>query len=374
MTFNILLITNIPTPYRQSFFNSLSRQLSDVSGTLNVCYMASSEPNRNWKVNCQSKNFEQFFVGSRLRYFFGSETYLSIIPFYRWFWLSPEVTILAGAWHYPANIMIVIAAKLMRKKVWFWCESNRYTDNSKNFFLVKTRNIFYRITERFLVPGKSSYDYIRNLNQNSKILFLPNTVEDVFFDKKIVELTPNFAINKFNFVTVCELVDRKGVMELIEDFDFLVEAGKIPETAVLNICGSGVLESQVKKFAVGRPWIKYHGFKSSNELIKIMMCCCGFILNTKLDPNPLVVNEACCLGLIPILSRRAGNAYEISRISTNFDFTYEFGELKKSLEAYLLTKPHDLESYSCKIKRFASELQPDMVAKDLINSIKMDGE
>ncbi len=370
MPFKLLFVTNIPTPYRQAFFNEISRFFRDKSEKVAVCYMANSEANREWKVDFQKSDFEQFFMDSRSRSFFGIETYISITPFFLWLRTSPENTILAGAWHYPANFLIVIAARILKRKVWFWCESNKYTDKSKSYFLVILRSIFYKINKNYLAPGHMSYNYIKNLNSNATILFLPNAVESIFFNKQITSFIPNFTYNKFNFVTISELVDRKGVLELIEDFDYLINTKKIPYCSVLHICGSGILEYQVRKVSAKRPWIKFHGFKSGIDLIKIMQNCCGFILNTKLDPNPLVVNEACCLGLIPLISRRAGNAYDVTKISNSFDFTYEFGELKKSLEKYSITSSYALEEYSKEIKGYAGKFKSDEVARNLIESLR----
>ena len=47
----VLYITNIPTPYRQKRFNTMSKIFPLYGLDLEVIYMAKSEPNRNWIVD-----------------------------------------------------------------------------------------------------------------------------------------------------------------------------------------------------------------------------------------------------------------------------------------------------------------------------------
>lgn len=54
----LLVVTNIPTPYRIAFFNVLNRALKNASGELKVLYCANNEPDRHWKIDLNEQNFE----------------------------------------------------------------------------------------------------------------------------------------------------------------------------------------------------------------------------------------------------------------------------------------------------------------------------
>ena len=47
----IVLITNIPTPYRIPLFNELNDQLKEKNIKMKVIYGALSYPRRKWKIN-----------------------------------------------------------------------------------------------------------------------------------------------------------------------------------------------------------------------------------------------------------------------------------------------------------------------------------
>ncbi len=54
----LLVVTNIPTPYRIAFFNVLHAQLIKIGGSLKVLYCSENEPDRHWEINLKEQQFE----------------------------------------------------------------------------------------------------------------------------------------------------------------------------------------------------------------------------------------------------------------------------------------------------------------------------
>ena len=365
---SFLIITNIPTPYRESFFSALSTNLKKINFSFFVIYFSKKEPNRSWTISPKKSLYKFKILNSIFLNFFGGLNYISLSPFFYWLKNKPTLTVLAGAWHYPSNILIVITSRLTNSKVFFWCESNSYSDINSNFFLKKLRSFYYQLNTFYLVPGVESFNYVRKLNKNSNITILPNAINDIYF-LKVKKIVIDFNVNKYNFISISELSDRKGVVELINDFIELIYLGFLPSYSVLNICGSGKYEAYIKALSKKHKFIHFHGFMEEMKLMKLMSKSCAFILNTKLDPNPLVVNEACAMGLVPIVSNCAGNAREIAKISKDFNFTYNFGFLKQSIIKYSKVSECDLEIYARQLMNYSKMFNSENVAKKLINSI-----
>ena len=80
----VLLITNMPTPYRIPLFNELSQQLSGRGLNLVVIFGTLSEKRRKWNIELDDCKFEYRILKSNGIKFTKSETvslmYLGLIP------------------------------------------------------------------------------------------------------------------------------------------------------------------------------------------------------------------------------------------------------------------------------------------------------
>ena len=59
----LVLLTNIPTPYRAAFLDTLSDELGHAGIELRVAYCALTEPNRTWSVDLQRQRFPWKVLG-----------------------------------------------------------------------------------------------------------------------------------------------------------------------------------------------------------------------------------------------------------------------------------------------------------------------
>ena len=80
----VLLITNIPTPYRIPLFNKLSEQLADDGRRLVVLFGACGYAHRKWEVDIDDVKFEYRILDSyRLSFYRGEKvvfTYRIVYP------------------------------------------------------------------------------------------------------------------------------------------------------------------------------------------------------------------------------------------------------------------------------------------------------
>jgi glycosyltransferase involved in cell wall biosynthesis len=111
-------------------------------------------------------------------------------------------------------------------------------------------------------------------------------------------------------VQVSALSQRKGVVELAEKFLGLPEAER--RGAKLLFVGDGELRSQLNALAAESSGaIRVLGQLPPEEVRRLLWAADAFILNTRLDPNPLSAIEAAAAGLPIVMSAVAGNIREV---------------------------------------------------------------
>lgn len=359
-----LFVTNIPTPYRQAVYTALSEGFAQVGYSFEVVYFAEREPNRKWHITETSYQYKYAFVGSRLRKLGVLETYVSLWPFVKWVLTRPRITILAGAWHYPANLLILLASRALGAKCYFWCESNAASDKTKGRLAALMRALFYRLCNYYIVPGAQSELYVRRLNSRSHVVYAPNAVEHVYFNLPYQRLiAPR---NRYSFICVAELSQRKGVLQAAEVVAQLIKDKELPSTTRLDVVGTGDDLAKLQRFAKAHPWLKVHGHKQGRELLDIWLNSSALILNTALDPSPLVVNEAITLGLIPIVSTRAGNSDEVSAVCGEMSCVFEYGELPSGLKRYAALSDSDVAQCREILLESSSKYKSEQVAAEII--------
>jgi glycosyltransferase involved in cell wall biosynthesis len=103
---------------------------------------------------------------------------------------------------------------------------------------------------------------------------------------------------------------RKGVVELAEKFLALSEAER--RGAKLLFVGDGELRNQLEALAAESSGaIRVLGQLPPEEVRRVLWAADAFVLNTRLDPNPLSAIEAAAAGLPVVMSAAAGNIREV---------------------------------------------------------------
>ena len=59
----LVILTNIPTPYRTAFFNILNKELKNIEMEFHVLYCAKTEPRRFWDFKKEEQDYSFSFLG-----------------------------------------------------------------------------------------------------------------------------------------------------------------------------------------------------------------------------------------------------------------------------------------------------------------------
>ena len=313
----IVVLTNIPTPYRTSFFDVFYEECKKRNIGFKVLYCAKTESNRHWPFEPEEmKHPFEVLDGATLKTK-GIEFHLNFSVVKKLKALKPNYLICAGSWNMPTNLLALATVRYLQTKTIFWSEGHLDAVRYKKGFISKIRRFVLSKFDSFAVPNNKSKKWIElELEKAIEYFTLPNTVDEEFFkptdNLNVSEMKSELAIpsNKKVFLQVSQLESRKGVIELVNSFLSIPESKR--KDWLLVICGTGSLFDRLKALELqsnGSVFIAGHVDKYT--IRKYLWLAEWFILNTNRDPNPLTPIEASFTGTPLILSNKAGNFEEL---------------------------------------------------------------
>ncbi len=306
-----VLLTEIIAPYRIPVFNALAR----CPGVdLHAIFLAETDTAlRQWRIYSDEIRFSHEVLPS-WRWRAGQRSLL----LNRGLWSSLEAanaqTIMCGGYNYPASWEALWWARRRNLRFVLWTESNQRDKRSGRAAVEWLKRYFVSSCDAFVVPGKSSFAYLRTLGVSEQVIFTaPNAVDNPFFATQAEKVKCEPAVFRERFelprrfiLFVGRLLPEKGVFDLLEAYaklgtDLRSEVG-------LVFAGDGVskekLAQQARRISPGV--VCFPGFAQREDLAGLYALAETLVLPTHSDPWGLVVNEAMACGLPIIVSSVAG--------------------------------------------------------------------
>jgi glycosyltransferase involved in cell wall biosynthesis len=233
--------------------------------------------------------------------------------------VKPEVLI-CGGYAYAASWEALLWARRHGVEFVLWSESNRHDARRRRAAVEWLKTYFLRHCDRFVVPGKASFEYLRSLGAAaSSIVTAPNAVDNRWFaaqaesvrshaaafrEKMRLKLKLKLPLRFILFVG--RLVREKGVFDLLAAYAKL-ESGVRSEVGLV-FAGDGVAKEELMQQAklISASAICFPGFAQREDLAGLYALAEALVLPTHSDPWGLVVNEAMACGLPIIASSVAG--------------------------------------------------------------------
>lgn len=324
-TKKILIIINTITPYQLNFFEELNRKVK-----INVIFH--SKNYTNYDFNFEQKDYH-FFLEQKKNPFDFIEKLI--------FNFKPDL-ILIGGYRLKYNSKIIPLLKKNNIKYFYWLEKL----NNKNF--LKYNLIKYLIGKKiklsngvFAVGNKAKQIYSKF---TKNVINLPYSIKIPKLKKK------NFFYNKkINFLFVGQLIDRKGLRDILNAFNKLSKEEK--KRINLNVVGKGNLRDKLYQFQRKNTYTKYHGFLFGKKLTKIYKKSDVLLFPSKFDGWGVVPLEAMSNSLSLIISKTSG-----------------ISEMLKNKNNGFLIEPNETALYKALKKCFKNKL---MIKKQGINNRRL---
>jgi glycosyltransferase involved in cell wall biosynthesis len=341
------ILTNIPSPYRRSMWNSYS-ELSGI--TIDVYYCSQRESDRRWRVG-EPKSF----TGNI------EEIFLKGITFFRYFHINPGIIKLAknydiwviGGYSTPSAILLILLCLILNKPyviVFDGINPKKLKENENPLkFLLK--KLLVRKCSAFFANGQVGRLYGLKLGVSEEKIY--NQYLSVDLKKFMVGLPSKKAVrNKiredyripadaFLILFIGRLIKKKGVLDLIEAFNNL--SSKNPDY-YLMIIGDGALRGNVQTLANANEKLKYIGFIDYDEIWKYYYASDVFVLPTYDDPWGLVINEALACGLPTVTTTSAGAYLDLVEDGVT-GFLYDAGDKAKLTDLLLKVRQYDMQLF-----------------------------
>jgi 1,2-diacylglycerol 3-alpha-glucosyltransferase len=311
MSCRVVIITEIIAPYRIPVFNAFA-QHDGID--LHVIFLAENDPTqRQWLVYKHEIRFPY-----------------QVLPFWRkragrqnlllnWGAKSalqraaPDF-IVCGGYNYLASWQSMTWARRNRVPFALWAESTARDFRSGDALIEFLKMRFLRRCDAFVVPGKSSAEYLRNYGvAEEMILTAPNAVDTRFFAQRAEAIRKDATRHRQAmglparfFLFTGRLVPEKGTFDLLNAYEALPP--EIRREVGLVFVGDGAARStlQQRAAAVNPGSIHFAGFVQRERLPAYYALAEVLVFPTHTDAWGLVVNEAMACSLPIIASGAAG--------------------------------------------------------------------
>ena len=232
MSRRVVIITEIIAPYRIPVFNALA-QHNGID--LHVIFLAENDcSQRQWLVYKDAIRFSYQVLRSWRRRVgrhsillnWGAETALRQA--------APDFVV-CGGYNYIASWQFLAWARRHHVPFGLWTESTTKDLRCGHAFVELLKTRFLRKCSAFVVPGKSSSEYLKNYGVPGEMIFTaPNAVDTQFFAKRAEEIRR-------------DAVGHRKTLGLPARF-FLFAGRLVPEKGIFDLlCAYGALQLEVRK-------------------------------------------------------------------------------------------------------------------------------
>lgn len=308
----LLVVTNIPSPYRLHEFGSLRAALEARGCGLRVCFMAGTERDRNWRFDTADARFPHRLARGPTLYP-AEDIPIHVKP---GVWLdilrsNPAWLLLGGMWYQPAVIASIFAHR-SRTRVLFWNETSA---SPRKGLSERARRLVLDRPEGFVVPGETALAWVRRFSA-APVLHLANFVDENLFRDRVDELRSDqanlrkkwgYRTDDIVFLWPARLHSRKGIIP------FLDSIRGIRQTYRIVLAGDGPQRQAIEGYlaACRIDNVTLAGHQSQERLLELYAIADALLLPSAIEPFGFVAVEALWAGLPLIMSSVAGATPEV---------------------------------------------------------------
>ena len=372
---SLVVLTNIPTPYRTAFFDVLAEEAARAGKRFHVLYCAKTEPGTHWPYDASKMRHAHTVLRGFHPSLTGIHAHLNPGVLAELNLLKPDTLILAGSWNTPTMLVAGLNIYSPAPRRFFWSEGHADAALHKSGLIAWLRRRVYRTFDGFAVPNAKSAEWaLAQAGSPRPMVALPNAINAAFFKRPSSEARRQ-ARAKLGLpekgrvlVQVSTLTERKGVLPLAKSFLGLTAVERAG--ARLVFVGEGEQRAELESLAAGSEGaIRLLGQLPPEEVRQVLWAADGFVLNTRLDPNPLSAIEASAAGLPIVMSAAAGNISEIVESPDEGFVISDPANPAEALRAVLAASDEQLAAMGARAAANAQRFDAPAVARSLIKQL-----
>lgn len=356
----ILLITNIPNPYRIPLFNELKRQLEGKKLRLKVIFGAWGYERRKWTVDMSECDFDYEVLTSKKIHHSNPEKTdsFSYSGLGRIISRERPLAVITNAFSI-ATTKLWLRSWFKQTKYIIWSGAINRNNRPESVLRRLQRKILIRRASGFVAYGTKAKEYLRSLGANiEKIHIGINTVDTGFFETKTIMIRKQLGnkTKKKHVLYIGNLIGGKRVDHVL----YVVRDLSMQRQGfVVELVGSGEgldsLRSLAQKLHIEN-LVKFVGFKQKSDIPQHLARADCFLFPTGYDIWGLVLVEAMAAGLPCIASIHAGVTHDLIKNGVT-GFAMDFAETEKVAEKihWILENPELSREIGKNASRFIAE-------------------
>jgi glycosyltransferase involved in cell wall biosynthesis len=372
---SLVVLTNIPTPYRTAFFDALAEEAAHAGKRFHVLYCAKTEPGRHWPYDPSKMKHAHTVLRGFHPSLTGIHAHLNPGVLAELNLLKPDTLIIAGSWNTPTMLVAGLNIYSPPPRRFFWSEGHADAVLHKTGLIAWLRRRVYRTFDGFAVPNAKSAEWaIAQAGSARPVVNLPNAIDAAFFKRPSSDASSQarqklgLPVEGRVLVQVSALTERKGVLPLARAFLGLSDADRAG--ARLVFVGEGEQRAELEGLAAQSAGaIRLLGQLPPEEVRQSLWAADAFVLNTRLDPNPLSAIEASAAGLPVLMSAAAGNIHEIVEAPNAGFVIRDPVDPTDALRAVLSASDEQLAAMGARAAANAQRFDAMTVARSLIKQL-----
>ena len=372
---SLVVLTNIPTPYRTAFFDALAEAAAQAGKRFHVLSCAKTEPGRHWPYDPAKMRHAHTVLRGFHPSLTGIHAHLNPGVLAELNRLKPDTLLMAGSWNTPTMLIAGLNIYSPHPRRFFWSEGHAEAALHRRGLVAWVRRRIYRTFDGFAVPNAKSAEWaLAQAGSPRPIIDLPNAIDARFFARPSAnardEARRSLRLEGEGrvLVQVSALTPRKGVLELAKAFLALTAAER--GHAKLLFVGEGELRPQLEALAAtSGDAIRVLGQLPPEEVRRVLWAADAFVLNTRLDPNPLSAIEASAAGLPVVMSAAAGNVREVVEEPRAGFVIRDAADPAEALRAVLAASDAQLAEMGARALANARRFDAPVVARSLVKQL-----
>jgi len=295
----ILLVTNIPPPYRIPVFNLLAQKYGD---DFTVIYCARRESNRNWVL--PDINHSHVFLKENIkekngRYIHNNRDVLSHLNS-----LKPDIVITTG--FNPTFLYAFLWTLLHRKKHIPMTDGTMFSESFLTWKHKLIRKIVYKYSAGFIGASNGSVELYKSYGISGNKIFKSCLCVN---NEKFIQNYIPMRFRKYDIMFSGQFIAGKMPNFFIEVAEKLT---RIKKDLKVLIIGSGPLESKIiKDLKFYNINYNFQGFMKQESLPHLYANSKILLFPTLCDTWGVVANEACAAGTPVVTCNKAGVADDL---------------------------------------------------------------
>lgn len=297
----LVIVTNIPAPYRIPIYQKISSQLG--FDNFSVIFCAKKETNRDWNLELQ--NFSYRFLNEKVTSKNGNYIHNNPDVWAALNQLNPDVVITTG--FNPTHLYAFAWALLHRKIHIPMTDGIIESEKNLSYLHRLVRRIVYKFSRAFIGASIGSMRLYSGYGISTERFFQSHLcANNAAFHPAEITSRP------YDFMFCGRFSAEKNPL-------FAIDVAKgcavmLGRKVTLLVLGSGAMESQMKAYAErcsAEVSVTFKGFVQPDLLPELYCMAKIFLFPTSWDPWGVVANEACAAGQVVIVSPHAGVVGEL---------------------------------------------------------------